>query len=242
MLSESTFKSTRDGTRRRKPRLIDTDWLVLRKLSKALELFASQTVGSGDRIIDFGCGDQPYRELFETRGADYIGADFGDNSELKISAEGTINAPQADADFVASFQVLEHVQDVGRYLKEAHRIAKKDGELILSTHGTWLFHPHPEDHRRWTRMGLISELKTYGWEVTQCTSIVGPLACTTLIRLTGFCFALRKIPFFGALMAAPLAIIMNLRGLLEDAITPSAIINDNACIYLVRARKRINHS
>ncbi|MFW1494634.1 methyltransferase domain-containing protein, partial [Vibrio parahaemolyticus] len=79
---------------------------------------------------------------------------------------------------VVSFQVLEHVRDVGCYLNEARRVLNTGGRLLLSTHGTWLYHPHPEDHRRWTRLGLIDELATYGFEVTDCVPVVGPLAWT----------------------------------------------------------------
>jgi hypothetical protein len=67
--------------------------------------------------------------------------------------------------------------------------------------------------------------------------IVGPLATTTLIRLTGFAFVLRKLPIVGSALAKLLAVIMNLRALAEDAVTPDNLRRDNACVYLVRARK-----
>lgn len=223
--------------RRRRPNIMHTDWLVLRELASAIERVADLAVKPTDRVIDFGCGAQPYRALFEERGAHYEGADFDTGAQLHIRENGTISVADAVADAVTSFQVLEHVRDLGCYLSEAARILKPGGELILSTHGTWLFHPHPEDHRRWTRMGLIGELEAHGFHVTHCQSLVGPLAFTTLIRLTGFSFALRKIPFLGAIISAPLALVMNLRAVLEDALTPRSIRDDNACVYLVRARK-----
>ena len=67
--------------------------------------------------------------------------------------------------------------------------------------------------------------------------MVGPLATTTLIRLTGFAFALRKLPLIGRPLAGVLAACMNLRAMLEEAITPASIRLDNACVYLVRAGK-----
>lgn len=237
MLMQTVSAAEADTNRRRRPSIIETDWLVLRELSAAIEQLADVAIKPADRIVDFGCGAQPYRGLFEERGGNYQGADFGTGSALHIRADGTISAPDNVADFVTSFQVLEHVRDLRCYLAEARRILRPEGELILSTHGTWLFHPHPEDHRRWTRMGLIGELESNGWEVTSCKSLVGPLAFTTLIRLTGFSFALRKIPIVGPLISVPLALLMNVRALLEDALTPRSIRDDNACVYLVRARK-----
>ncbi len=226
-----------DTRRRHRPSIIHTDWLVLRELASAIECVADVAIEPNDRVIDFGCGAQPYRALFEERGAHYEGADFDAGAQLHIRENGTISVADDVADVVTSFQVLEHVRDLGCYLSEAGRILKPEGELILSTHGTWLFHPHPEDHRRWTRMGLIGELEAHGWHVTYCQSLVGPLAFTTLIRLTGFCFALRKIPLLGPILSAPLALLMNVRAVLEDALTPRSIRDDNACVYLVRARR-----
>jgi hypothetical protein len=45
---------------------------------------------------------------------------------------------------------------------------------------------------------------------------------------------LRRIPGLRFLVA-PLAVVMNLRAMFEDRITPAAVRNDNACVYIVRA-------
>lgn len=226
-----------DQVRRREPRIVDTDWLVLRGLSIEVASIAAEIAHPGVVAVDFGCGDQPYRTLFEQRGAEYRGADLGQAAQIVIRPNGHVDAPNACADVVLSFQVLEHVRDLDTYLSEAKRLLRRGGELILSTHGTWLYHPHPEDHRRWTRMGLVNELESRGWRVDSCTAVVGPLAWTTLIRLTGYCFALRKLPLVGNVAAALLALVMNLRAAAEDRLTPSAIRDDNACVYLVRAHR-----
>ncbi|KRA83787.1 hypothetical protein ASD76_07160 [Altererythrobacter sp. Root672] len=192
--------------------------------------------GTGKIAIDFGCGDQPYRHLFETRGVTYRGADFGGKVDIAITDEGRVEVEGKTANLVLSFQVLEHVRDLDTYLSEAKRILRPGGTLLLSTHGTWLYHPHPEDHRRWTRQGLINELQSRGWTVDECEAICGPLAWTTLIRLTGYCFALRRVPLIGRTVGALLAVAMNLRAVLEDRITPRSIRDHNACVYLVQAR------
>ena len=109
---------------------------------------------------------------------------------------------------------------------------------MLSPYGTWLDDPHPEDHRRWTRGGLIAELSNHGFEVVECIPIVGPLAWTTIIRLTCAKFALDKIPMLGPLLGDLLALLMNLRAMIEDAITPDWVKRENACVYLVLARRK----
>ena len=133
-------------------------------------------------------------------------------------------------------QVLEHVRDLGAYFREIRRLLSDDGILYLSTHGSWLYHPHPEDHRRWTSTGLVAELDAHGFTVDENVALVGPLATTTLIRMTGFAFFLRKIPFLGTIAASALTVMMNLRALIEDKLTPAPIRQNDACVYFVRAR------
>ena len=137
-----------------------------------------------------------------------------------------------------SFQVLEHVRDVGQYLTEALQIIRDDGWLILSTHGTWLYHPHPEDHHRWTRQGLLAELAGNGFETTECVAVVGPLGWTTMVRLTCVYQACRRIPWIGWPLAALLAVIMNARGYLEELLTPEWVRRDNGCVYVTLSRAR----
>jgi SAM-dependent methyltransferase len=186
--------------------------------------------------LDFGCGSRPYQSIFTSAGVRYLGADFDRHGDILISQKGHLNLPDASVDLVLSFQVLEHVRDLGTYFSEAKRVLRPDGWLMLSTHGTWFYHPHPEDHRRWTRPGLIGEMSHHGFDVVECVPIVGPLAWTTIIRLTCACYALRKIPFVGSAAAGLLAIAMNLRAWFEDAITPEWVKRDNACVYLTLAR------
>ena len=219
------------------PRIWDTDWLVLRGLVRLLREQARAHVRPGTLMVDLGCGDMPYADMMRQMEIDYRGADIGDGGSLKIDEQGRVPLADGTAGAVLSVQVLEHVRDLDAYCAEIRRLLRDDGVLLLSTHGTWLYHPHPEDHRRWTRTGLVVDLADRGLEVEELHAIVGPLATTTLIRLTGFAFMLRRLPIIGRITASLLAVLMNLRAQLEDRITPGQIRDDNACVFLVRARK-----
>jgi len=225
-----------EQVRRFNPRVIDTDWLVLRDLRAAIAALAARVVRKGATALDFGCGSKPYEAIFTAAGVRYLGADFDGRGDLAVDAAGHLEVQNQSADLVLSFQVLEHVRDLHTYFTEARRVLRPGGSLILSTHGTWLFHPHPEDHRRWTRQGLCAEIAAHGFEVVDCVPVVGPLAWTTIVRLTCACYALRRIPLVGATMSRLLALVMNARAWLEDSITPDWVKNDNACVYLVLAR------
>jgi SAM-dependent methyltransferase len=232
---------TFEQQRRLRPRLWDTDWLVLRGMHTVIDGFAARISSPGKVALDFGAGAEPYAPLFTARGVTYVGADMASDSvasshPVSISAEGRLSAAAASADLVVSFQVLEHVRDLDMYMAEAARVLRPDGQMLLSTHGTWLYHPHPEDHRRWTREGLIGDLAVRGFEVTDCVPVVGPLAWTTMVRLTCFAVALRKIPVVGPALAAVVAVVMNLKAALEDRVTPGWVTKDNACVYVTLSR------
>jgi SAM-dependent methyltransferase len=224
---------------RSRPRPIDADWLVLRGLRAAIVGMVRRVAYQGGVALDFGCGSKPYEQLFTAAGMKYVGADFGGGAEIGIDPAGWLAAADQSSDLVLSFQVLEHVRNLALYLSEAHRVLRPGGAMLLSTHGTWLYHPHPEDHRRWTRVGLITELSNHGFEVVECIPIVGPLAWTTIVRLIGTKFVLDRIPVLGPLVGGVVALLMNLRAMLEDAITPRWITRENACVYLVLAKPRL---
>jgi SAM-dependent methyltransferase len=225
------------STRRAKPRIWNTDWLILRELSSILDDQVERHLPHGSQLVDLGCGAMPYRSMMLQAGIRYVGADIDGAGDLLIGRDGQVPLADGSIDAIMSIQVLEHVDDLDAYCAEICRLLRPAGTLLLSTHGTWLYHPHPRDLRRWTRTGLGNELAHRGLAVEETFSIVGPLATTTIIRLTGFAFVLRKLPLVGALMAGALAVLMNLRAMLEDKITPPSIRDDNACIYFVRARK-----
>lgn len=190
---------------------------------------------AGNLVVDMGCGEMPYRPLFEARGVQYVGCDIGPAAPLEITPGQPVALDDACASLVVSFQVLEHVWDLTWYLGECRRLLGPGGRLLLSTHGTWLYHPHPTDFRRWTRDGLVKELETHGFNVERITGLMGPLAWTTQFRLLGYREVLRSIPLFGALVLPLLTVLMNVRMELEDAVTPASIRQTNACTYVVVA-------
>ena len=229
----------RGGGSRLSPRIWDHQWHHLVNLRRSLVEVLNQhgLPEAGQRIVDVGCGDCPYGPIFRQRSCEYIACDFDGDVDVIIEQGQPLALPDESADGVVSFQVLEHVWDLDHYLGECYRILKPGGWLLLSTHGTWLYHPHPTDFRRWTRDGLIGELRDRAFRVETVKSAVGPLAWTTQFRLLGYQQVLRKVPVIGPLLIPPLACLMNCRMVLEDAITPVSIIEDNASVYVTLSRK-----
>ena len=211
----------------------------MRRLASALRsLITSHLAGrSGVTVVDYGCGPMPYRVLFEGLAARYLGADLPGNpdADVHLDAAGLLPLADGSVDVVLSSQVLEHVLDADAYLSECRRVLRPGGLLLLSTHGTWIYHPHPRDVRRWTRWGLIHDIERNGFKAEVCEPCLGPLAYTTQLRLLFATGLLAKLGVAGRVLAVPVAVFCQGLMWLEDLITPAWLIADNACVYLVAA-------
>jgi SAM-dependent methyltransferase len=137
----------------------------------------------GSRLLDFGCGASPYRELLPPD-IDYVGADLDRNPKatLILTSEGRVPGPDAQFDAVLSTQVLEHVRDPRLYLSECFRVLRPGGRLLLTTHGIFFYHPDPIDLWRWTCEGLTTVVEESGLVVERQEGIIG-LAATGLQQL-----------------------------------------------------------
>ena len=149
--SETTCapKSIARGDRLRPSRFSRLYW-HLRCLRSEMEKVIDQYVAnsSADCLVDYGCGNMPYRPLFTRHVGKYLGSDLAGNEQAGVKIEPSGRLPLADesADIVLSSQVLEHVADPLLYLAESKRVLREDGLLVLSTHGVWRYHPDPVDY------------------------------------------------------------------------------------------------
>ena len=109
--------------------------------------------------------------------------------------------------------------------------------LLLSTHGSWLYHPHPHDYRRWTGEGLRREVEAQGFGLVRMQPVVGPLAWMTVFHGLGIAHALQKIPAMGKLLVPLFAVPLNAWAWLEDQVTPAYITENNACVYVALFRR-----
>ena len=135
-------------------------YLVLSDLRNYLE-----RVHTADRlaVIDFGAGASPYRSLFPN--ADYRRADFVPSPGLHYIVDGDSRVPENDGvfDLVLSTQVAEHVANPMSYFREAFRLLRPGGRLVVTTHGIWPDHGTPYDFQRWTAAGLVRDIAQAGF-------------------------------------------------------------------------------
>lgn len=105
-------------------------WLPAHFLNRDLAEHLPRLVG---RILDVGCGSQPYRPLL-TSAKEYVGADVtpGVNTNVVIPAVGPWPFPEEHFDALLMTQVLEYVDNGSAVVAEMHRILKPNGIAIVS--------------------------------------------------------------------------------------------------------------
>ncbi len=114
-----------------------------------------------------------------------MGADFDTKgaNEIQITPEGKLPVADGSADWVVSFQVLEHVKHLPVFFAECRRVLKPGGTMLLSTHGTWTYHPDPMkshgDYWRWTEEGLRVVFESEGFANIECESVCPGWRCLT---------------------------------------------------------------
>jgi SAM-dependent methyltransferase len=121
------------------------------------------------RLLDVGCGRKPYKDKYFSAAASYIGVDYlTDRSQPDIVASALdLPLDSESFDTVVSTEVLEHVPDPLRALREMHRVLKPSGYLILSTPMYWPRHEVPYDFFRYPYDGLIYLIKESGLELVR---------------------------------------------------------------------------
>src|SRR5262249_24612505 len=88
----------------------------------------------------------------------------------------------ASYDIVLCSQVLEHVDDPVQAVRELARALRPGGRLLLTTHGTYYYHPLPGDYWRWTHAGLEKVLRDNGeWAAVNVTPASGTTACIAML-------------------------------------------------------------
>lgn len=155
---------------------------VLTAIRVELELIIGQFLDnrppSESCLIDFGCGNMPYRPLFEPYVRHYIGCDLlgNERAECILERPDCLPQPNGFASVVLSSSVLEHVIDPAVYIRECRRVLVDNGLLILSTHGVWRYHPDPMDLWRWTSEGLKRVIQESGFSILHFRGVMGPAA------------------------------------------------------------------
>jgi SAM-dependent methyltransferase len=121
------------------------------------------------KLLDVGCGRKPYKDTYFSGAASYTGVDYlTENSQPDIVASALDLPLEVQSfDTVVSTELLEHVPDPLRALREMHRVLRPGGYLILSTPMYWPRHEIPHDYFRYPYDGLLYLIKESEFELVQ---------------------------------------------------------------------------
>jgi len=156
----------------------------------------------GGTVLDLGCGSRPYESFFNGRVTRWIGADYPASGHpaargVDLFADAML-LPLASESFdtVLCTQVLEHVPEPLDLLREARRVLRPGGHLVLTAPQYNALHGEPQDFYRYTRYGLEHLARKAGFQVSAIVPIGGFLSLFAFLTSI-HCAPLRLWPMRG---------------------------------------------
>ncbi len=139
----------------------DRAWLTHLMVENSLNRCREYVKGT---VLDVGCGRRPYEKTFFAGSSKYIGTDYLSDRSRPDVISSALEIPFLDDSFdsVISTEVLEHVPDPLRAMREMSRVLKPGGHLILSTPMYWPRHEVPYDFFRYPYDGILHLVKESG--------------------------------------------------------------------------------
>jgi hypothetical protein len=143
------------------------------KEAESIRAFVQSAASDGllsGRVLDYGCGQQPYRDIVEKAGGEYVGYD-------RVEFPGNVSAQDVgfvgEANWLWQFsavlctQVVQYVPDVPALL-ESFRLALEDahGHLVLTYPTNWP-EVEPVDLHRFTKLGMTRLVEEAGFEIVR---------------------------------------------------------------------------
>jgi SAM-dependent methyltransferase len=146
--------------------------LHFRPLYRALSRALGELEG---RVLDIGCGMQPYRALLGSRVSEYVGVDReGPLSKPTVVADAdALPFESSSFDAVMSTQVFEHLREPEAALRESARVLRRRGRIVLTVPGVWPTHEAPHDYWRFTRHGLEQSFARAGFADVRIEALGG---------------------------------------------------------------------
>jgi len=193
------------------------------------------------RLLDLGCGNQPFRPWYGPLVDEVVAVDAAAiPGVLQVDLTEPLPFPDASFDTVLCTQVLEHVENVELAAAEIARLLRPGGCALITVPFLYPTHEAPYDFQRFTHFGLRGLVRRHGLEVLTLDAQGGPVLMVThyaVLAVTAGLKALRldRNPLVRSLVAAPQEA---LRSRVSTRLSGPAKIASLG--YLVAARKPLS--
>ena len=180
-------------------------WTELYWLQRSMSMLAAHAAG---RLLDVGVGERPHGQVFERRITRYIGLEYppmADNLSPGIwtmleRVRGIIDVwgdggalPFRDQSFdtLLSLEVLEHVPEPDKLVREFVRVLRPGGKLLVTVPFAAPLHQLPFDFQRFTEPGIRALLERHGLVIEvleprgNFAAVVGSLRAQFFLRALG---------------------------------------------------------
>lgn len=167
------------------PPITQPNYLIRQRLLKSIQALAPKLNG---RMMDFGCGQKPYKSLFSV--SEYIGVDFENpghphlNEAIDVFYDGkTLPFDKEHFDSIFSSEVFEHVFNLEEILKELNRVLKVNGLILVTCPFSYCEHEVPNDYARYTSYAMKHLFTKNGFEVVEQVKTGNSIEAIAQLRL-----------------------------------------------------------
>lgn len=129
--------------------------------------------------LDLGCGKVPFYETYARFVSSSTCVDWAQSAHGSIHVDQFLDLSQpmpigsCSFDTIISSDVIEHLPDPALAFREAARLLKPNGKLILNTPFLYMLHEVPHDYFRLTRFSLARLTEDAGMEVLELYELGG---------------------------------------------------------------------
>ena len=152
--------------------MADVEQFIVPLLKEHIDKFLSfegKPLKENSRVLDAGCGGQPFREKLEELGYCYISTDVNQNPEKSVDVlcqmDGDISAELLRLglfDLIFCTEVMEHVADWDKAFSNFSQLLNFEGKLFITCPHFYPLHEVPYDFWRPTPYALQYFANKYG--------------------------------------------------------------------------------
>lgn len=141
---------------------------------------AAQAPRVRGRLLDLGCGNQPFLPWYGPLADEVVAADAAPIPGVTVvDLAGPLPFPDASFDTVLCTQVLEHVDNVEVAMAEIARVLRPGGHALVTVPFLYPTHEAPYDFQRFTHHGLAGLARRHGLLVLDVGAQGGPVLMVT---------------------------------------------------------------